>query len=124
MKIILNSEHTTRLLWFFKAWLVYVALLVVIGWGFKPRVDEVLFVAGLPLLFLPLYAVACFLAAVFKISLFGLGGDGIRRDSGTLFPKRHQATGKWGTGRDGGGSDLALRGRTSRINVLRPTKKF
>ena len=66
-KIQINHEHVAtvrRLLW---RWFWYVLFLVVIGWGFGPRLDEVLTVMFVvPLIVLVPYIVLCFVLAVLK----------------------------------------------------------
>lgn len=66
-KVELNREHVAtvrRLLW---RWFWYVIFLVVIGWGFGPRLDEVLTVMFVvPLIVLVPYVVFCLAVAALK----------------------------------------------------------
>lgn len=66
-KVQLNREHVAavrRLLW---RWFLYVIFLVVIGWGYGPRLDEVLTVMFIvPLIVLVPYIAFCFVGAALK----------------------------------------------------------
>ena len=67
MKIELNADHLAALCRFGILWGVYVAIAVIGGLHLKPRLDEVVFVALLPLPFIAAYAVWCFIVAVLRV---------------------------------------------------------
>jgi hypothetical protein len=66
-RIEFNFDHVRvvrRLLW---EWVWYILFLVVIGWGYGPRLDEVAFVMFVvPLCVLVPYIALCFALAVLK----------------------------------------------------------
>ena len=67
MKIELNADHLAALVRFSVLWGVYVAIAVIGGLHLKPLLDEVVFVALLPLPFIAAYAVWCFIVAVLRV---------------------------------------------------------
>jgi len=73
MKLMLNRTHLKLWATYAVAWIGFVVFCLIFGWHLKPRPDEVLFVATLPIwaVFLP-YVVFCLLAAIFK-SLWPVG---------------------------------------------------
>lgn len=72
MRWSLHLNHPHIALWrrALARWLLFVAALVVIGWYHSPRLDEVAFVASLPLVLLVPYVVFCLVASLAKALWF------------------------------------------------------
>lgn len=85
----LNTEHIFVWLRALIAWWAFVAVAVVLGWSYKPRLDEIAFAfLGLPALATAVYATWCLLLAglrmlwtIWRDRLFTLrvSGQDIRR---------------------------------------------
>ena len=67
LRIHLNKPHVERLAQFAVVWCIYLAFCLIAGWSLNPRLDEVIFVATLPLYVLVPYALFCFAAALIKL---------------------------------------------------------
>lgn len=73
MRIIVDWSHVTLLLQYARLWLLYVLGLVFLGWSFGPRLDEVVFVALLPIPFVIAYAAGCLAVAWLRVLMAGGG---------------------------------------------------
>lgn len=92
-KVTFEREHASTVLRWFKLWLLYVAGLVVLGLPLKPRSDEIIFVATLPLWLFPAYVAFCFASAWVKSSFSRLDATGREGDRlrTPILPKRDDA---------------------------------
>lgn len=76
MRITPNWPHIA--LWgrLTRFWATYVAAGLIMGWSLGPRVDEVIFVALLPLPFVVIYAVGCLVVAWLRVLMAGVVSAG------------------------------------------------
>lgn len=74
MQIKLNVEHL--FLWgrILTMWIVFVASIIILGWRYNPRADEVLFAMALPLFVIPPYVAFCFIVALLRAWIVGRYG--------------------------------------------------
>lgn len=71
MQIKLNVPHVV--LWgrLLTLWIIYVACIVILGWGYNPRADEVLFAMSLPLFVVMPYIGFCLAVAMLRAWIIG-----------------------------------------------------
>lgn len=72
MKFGVNHHHVALWKRYAVTWFVFVGSMVIVGWGYGPRIDEVIVVMCLPIPILIAYVLFCFLSVVVR-SLWPVG---------------------------------------------------